>query len=172
MFLSITFLIFNWFSICKKLWKAETKGFSTIPSILYMLILSIQDKDIYCIQCYLCWHCQYKTCPHVSVHNFLNIQLIFNLQKVWKAETEGFSAIPSILYMSILSIQDKDLYCIQCYLCRHCWYKTCPHVSAHNFLNIQPIFNLQKVLESWDWVLFNHTINTIKLILSIQDKDL
>ena len=28
----ITFLIFNGFSIRKKFWKAETKGFSTIPS--------------------------------------------------------------------------------------------------------------------------------------------
>ena len=26
--------------------------------------------------------------------------------------------------------------------------KTHPHISAHNFLNIQPIFNLQKVLKS------------------------
>ena len=26
--------------------------------------------------------------------------------------------------------------------------KTHPHICAHNFLNIQPIFNLQKVLES------------------------
>ena len=39
MFLPITFLIFNWFSICKKFWKAETEGFSTISSILYMVIL-------------------------------------------------------------------------------------------------------------------------------------
>ena len=31
-FLPITFLIFNRFSICKKFWKAETYGFSTIPS--------------------------------------------------------------------------------------------------------------------------------------------
>ena len=45
-FLLITFLIFNGFSICKKFWKAETQGFSTIPSILYMLTLSIQDKDL------------------------------------------------------------------------------------------------------------------------------
>ena len=37
-------------------------------------------------------------------------------------------------------------------------YKTHSHISAHNFLNIQQIFNLQKVLESWDWGLFNHTI--------------
>ena len=39
-------LIFNLFSIRKKFWKAETEGFSTIPSILYMSILSIQDKDL------------------------------------------------------------------------------------------------------------------------------
>ena len=39
-------LIFNQFSIRKKVWKAETKGFSTIPLILYMSILSIQDKDL------------------------------------------------------------------------------------------------------------------------------
>ena len=32
------------------------------------------------------------------------------------------------------------------------------HIFAHNFLNIQPIFNLQKVLESWDLDLSNHTI--------------
>ena len=45
-FLPITFLIFNRFSIRKKFWKAETEGFSTIPSLLYMFILSIQDKDL------------------------------------------------------------------------------------------------------------------------------
>ena len=45
-FLSITFLIFNRFSIRKKFWKAETKSFSTIPSLLYMSVLSIQDKDL------------------------------------------------------------------------------------------------------------------------------
>ena len=42
-------LILNQFSIYKKFWKAETEGFSTIPpilSILYMSILSIQDKDL------------------------------------------------------------------------------------------------------------------------------
>ena len=45
-FLSITFLIFNRFSIRKKFWKAETEGFSTILLIWYMSILSIQDKDL------------------------------------------------------------------------------------------------------------------------------
>ena len=32
---------------------------------------------------------------HIFAHNFLNIQLIFNPQKFWKAETQGFPAIPS-----------------------------------------------------------------------------
>ena len=45
-FLPITFLIFNGFSIRKKFSKAETQGFSTIPSVLYMLTLLIQDKDL------------------------------------------------------------------------------------------------------------------------------
>ena len=39
--------------------------------------------------------------------------------------------------------------------------KTHPHIPAHNFLNIQPILNPQKVLESLDSGLFNHTIFTI-----------
>ena len=59
-FLSITFLIFNGFSIRKKFWKADTQGFSTIPSILYMSTLSTQDKYLQCIQCYLCRHRQYS----------------------------------------------------------------------------------------------------------------
>ena len=36
--------------------------------------------------------------------------------------------------------------------------RTYTHIFAHNFLNIPLIFNLQKVLESWDLELFNHTI--------------
>ena len=41
---------------------------------------------------------------------------------------------------------------IQCYVKRVerlCYVKTrVKHIFAHNFLNVQPIFNLQKVLES------------------------
>ena len=132
-----------------------------------------KDQSMQGIECYICWHCRYKTHPHIPAHNFLNIQWIFNPQKVleswdsglfnhtiytiyvdtvdtrqgslmhsmlsmfdtvdtkhihtfllitflifnrfsihkkfWKAETQGFSTIPSILYMLTLSIQDKDL---------------------------------------------------------------
>ena len=37
--------------------------------------------------------------------------------------------------------------------------RTYTHIFAHNVLNIQLIFNPEKVLESWDLELFNHTIN-------------
>ena len=36
--------------------------------------------------------------------------------------------------------------------------RTCTHILSHNFLSIQLIFNPEKVLESWDLELFNHTI--------------
>ena len=36
--------------------------------------------------------------------------------------------------------------------------RTYTHIFAPNFLNIQMIFNLQKVLRNWDLELFNHTI--------------
>ena len=36
--------------------------------------------------------------------------------------------------------------------------RTYRYIYAHNFLNIQPIFNPQKVLESWDLELSNYTI--------------
>ena len=54
---------------------------------------------------------------------------------------------------------------IQCYVERVkrverlCYVETRDkHIFAHNFLNIQAIFNLKKVLESWDLDLSNHTI--------------
>ena len=37
---------------------------------------------------------------------------------------------------------------------------TCTHVSTHNFLTIQQIFNLKKVLECWESGLSNHTIKS------------
>ena len=42
----------------------------------------------------------------------------------------------------------------------------CTHVSAHNFLNIQRIFNPKKVLECWESGLSNHTIKSYMSIVS------
>ena len=149
--------------------------FQSAKSFGKLRLRAFQPYHLY----YICRHCRYKTrisnafnAIYVDtvntkhIHTFLLITfLIFNgfsiRKKFWKAETQGFSTIPSVLYMSTLSIQDKDLWCIHSYLCRHCQYKTHPHIPAHNFLNIQWIFNPQKVLESWDSGLFNHTIYTI-----------
>ena len=109
-FVLITFLIFNGFPICKQFWKAETQGFSTIPSMLYMstlLTLGISISNAF-NAIYV------DTVDTKHIHTFLPITfLIFNgfpiCKQFWKAETQGFSTIPSILYMSILSIQDKDV---------------------------------------------------------------
>ena len=38
-----------------------------------------------------------------------------------------------------------------------CFYTTHTHISAHNFINIQWIFILEKVLESWEPGLSTHT---------------
>ena len=50
-----------------------------------------------------------KTHPHIPAHKFLNINRFSIRKKFLKAKIEDFSTIPLILYMSILSIQDKDL---------------------------------------------------------------
>ena len=45
-FLPITFLIFNQFSIRKKFWKAQTEGFSTIPSnTIYVNTVNTVNTD-------------------------------------------------------------------------------------------------------------------------------
>ena len=51
-----------------------------------------------------------KTHPHIPVHiTFLIFNRFSIRKKFWKAETQSFSTIPSMLYMSTLSKQDKDL---------------------------------------------------------------
>ena len=87
--------------------------------------------------------------------------------------------------------EDQSMQCIECYVCRDCWYTgvcgsyTTPYTEYYEVwklystlykvtscLNIQPIFNLQKVLESWDWGLSTIPLILYMSILSIQDKDL
>ena len=49
--------------------------------------------------------------------------------------------------------------------------RTYTHIFAHNFLNIQSIFNPQKVLRSWDLKPFNHTIKYIlKHVEDVEDR--
>ena len=79
--------------------------------------------------------------------------------------------------------EDQSRQCIECYVWQHCRYSgicgsyTTPYTEYYEVWklystlykvascpNIQLIFNLQKVLESWDWGLFNYTINIINTI--------
>ena len=102
-----------------------------------------------------------NTSTHIPAHNFLNIQWIFNLQKVLESWDSGlFNHTINTIYVDTVhtiqgSLMHSMLSMLTLSIQRH------PHIPAHNFLNIQWIFNLQKVLESWDSGLFNHTINTI-----------
>ena len=103
-FLPITFLIFNWFSICKKFWKADTKGFSTIPSILYMSILLIQDKDL--MHSMLCMSTQLIQMTYTFV---LITSLIFN----------QFSIRRKVLESWDLGLFNHAIKYYMCWHCRH-----------------------------------------------------
>ena len=61
-------------------------------------------------------------------------------------DTQVFVALTQHPIQSTMRCENSTLLCIKWPLTPQ--YKTHPHVSAHNFLNVQPIFNPQKVLES------------------------
>ena len=95
-FLSITFLIFNRFSIRKKLWTAENQGFLTIPNIHACQYSRYRHNISNAFNAMLY---RYGRCKHV--HTFLYITLlIFNgfsiRKKFWTAENQGFLTIPNI----------------------------------------------------------------------------
>ena len=49
-----------------------------------------------------------KTHPHIPAHNFLNIQWLSIRKKFWKAETPGFSTIPSnTIYVETVDTRHK-----------------------------------------------------------------
>ena len=82
-FILITFLIFNQFSIRKKFWKAET--FQPYHPILCILkhVEDVKDRSNAPKGCNATYVEDGKrTDRHIYTHNFLNIQPIFNPQKV------------------------------------------------------------------------------------------
>ena len=105
-FLPITFLIFNRFSIRKMFWKAKTKGFSTIPSILYMLILLILDIGIFlCIQCYICGSSRYilyTIYSHVMVcMSMQQTQLNYNVDSNTKSSNYSKIQFIALIYFEL-----------------------------------------------------------------------
>ena len=133
-----------------------------------------------CIECYVCRDCRYTdvcgsyTTPYTEYYEVwkfystlykvafrLNIQPIFNLQKVLESWDWGlFNHTINTIYVDTVNTGQGSLMHSMLSTSTLSIQTTSTHF-AHNFLNIQPIFNLQKVLESWDWGLFKHTFNTI-----------
>ena len=99
-----------------------------------------------CIECYVCWHCQYwyLWLLHNTVYRAMRCENSTLLCIQW----------PQIPMLTLLtqSISISNTF-------------NATSTSAHNFLNIQQIFNLQKVLER-DRGLFNQIL--YMLTLSIQ----
>ena len=50
-------------------------------------------------------------------------------------------------------------------------FKMVLHIFVHNFLNIQPIFNPQKVLESWDLGLVNNMLCMLKHVGGVEGQN-
>ena len=69
-----------------------------------------------------------------------------NAMFVEAVDTQVFVALTQHSIQSNMRCENSTLLCIKWPLAPQ--YKTHPHFSAHNFLNNQPIFNPQKVLES------------------------
>ena len=96
-----------------------------------------------------------RTYRHIYAHNFLNIQLDFQSAKSFgKLRFRAFQPYHPILYIlkHVEDVEDRSNAPKGC----NTMYvedvedgkRTYRHIYAHNFLNIQPIFNPQKVLES------------------------
>ena len=87
-FILITFLIFNQFSIRKKFWKLTLRAFQPYHPILCILkhVEDAKDRSNASKGCNAMYVEDVKdgerTYTHIYPHNFLNIQPIFNLQKV------------------------------------------------------------------------------------------
>ena len=95
-----------------------------------------------------------RTYRHIHAHNFLNIQPIFNPQKVLESGDSELSN-HTIQYCLLKHVEDVKDRSNAPKGCNAVYVKdvkdgkrTYRHIHAHNFLNIQPIFNPQKVLES------------------------
>ena len=69
-----------------------------------------------------------------------------NAMFVKTVNTLVFVALTQHLIQSTMRCENSTLLFIKWPLAPR--YKIRPHVFAHNFCNIQPIFNLQKILES------------------------
>ena len=92
-----------------------------------------------------------RTYTHIFPHNFLNIQPIFNPQKVEKLRLRAFQPYHQILCIlkHVEDVKDRSNTpkgCNAMYI--EDGKRTYTHIFPYNFLDIQLIFNPQKVLRS------------------------
>ena len=74
-------------------------------------------------------------------------------------------------FMQHFCVDNIDIHNIECITSFDPWYWQCwhcQHIFAHNFLNIQQIFNPKKVLECWESGLYLYHQILYMLILSMQ----
>ena len=105
-FLAITFLIFNRFSIRKSFRKLRLRAFHHTINTIYVDTVDTRQVSLMHSMLFMST-LLIQTHPHIPAHNFLNIQLIFNPQKVFRK-------------LRLRAFQQYHQY----YICRYCWYKT------------------------------------------------
>ena len=127
-----------------------------------VVCVKIMSKGSNCYSCYcthverveigvcgLCTQYRYIQCYVERVEKALTVLIITHVTHVKRVKS------------GVCGLRTQYRY-IQCYVKRVerverlCYVETRDkHIFAHNFLNIQAIFNLKKVLESWDLDLSN-----------------
>ena len=118
MFLPVTSLIFNEFSIQKKFWNAESGLFN--HTIKFYICQCMSKQSIHCVQNKLhSMACMSKqsiqnayTCTHVSACNFLNIQWIFNPKKVLECWESGLFN-HTIKFYICRCMSKQSIHCVQ-----------------------------------------------------------
>ena len=155
MFLPITFLIFNGFSIRKK-FNAENQGFPTIsPNPIYVEAVEACRSSRYIVYKiykinYIQW---YVHMSKQSIHMFLPIFLIFNgfsiRKKFWNAENQGFPTIPpNPIYVEAVEACRSSRYIvykinyIQWYARRSSRYIVCKIKTTFNSMHVEAVDTL------------------------------
>ena len=123
-----------------------------------MSILSIQEikvshASMVQILCYAMSILLIQTCTHISIHNFVNIQQIFNLEKFLTAENQGFLTIPNIHACQYSQYRHKISNAFNAMLCRY------KHI--HTFLSITLLIYNGFSIRKKFWTAENQSFLTI-----------
>ena len=129
-----------------------------------------------------CWDSRYtKIKAYWAMHCVLCLMSRLSIQEIKACHASMEQMLSYVETVDTQRSKHNEQCIVCCDSCRDCRYKrskhvilqwfkcyvmsiqsiqnayTCTHVSTHNFLNIQRIFNPKKVLECWESGLSNHT---------------